>query len=161
MSDLAERLETLSRKNDGPTSEQLKESYLELLAEGVPQVAAARQLGTTGSHFRRYRSEKSSVYDKAFAARFEEIMGGEHQEAVVQSARAALIKAAQDGNVRAIEKILMAYDPDFEFLRPAAFVGDTYNVDKLIQIMPGIPTHLLEQMREELLKQKELPVIDA
>jgi hypothetical protein len=32
-------------------------------------------------------------------------------------------------------------------------------VDKLIQIMPGIPTHLLEQMREELVKQKELPVI--
>jgi hypothetical protein len=64
--------------------------------------------------------------------------------------------------VRAIEKILMAYDPDFQFLRPVAASGDI-NVENLVQIMPGIPTELLLQMREALRagQTPELPVIDA
>lgn len=169
MSDLAERLSDLQVLNSQPLSpaewseEALKERYLELLAEGVLPDLAARELEHTGRWFRRFRSEKSERYDYDFSLRYDEIMhpDGEHREAIVQSARAALVKSAHEGNVRAIEKILMAYDPDFNFLRPASAAGDTYNVDKLIQIMPGIPTHLLEQMRAELMKQKELPVIDA
>ena len=166
MSDLAERLSALSERNSLPLTYELneaekKERYLEMLAEGFSSPEIAKTMKETGSWFRKFRSKKSPSYDPEFSLRYEEIMGGEHQEALADLALAAMIQAANNGNVRAAEKILMAYHSDFQFLRPAAFAGDTYNVDKLIQIMPGIPTHLLEQMREELLKQKELPVIDA
>lgn len=144
--------------------QELKDQYLDLLEEGELPDAAARKLGKTATWFRARRSQNSIHYDPDFEDEYERIMhpDGPHRSAIVQKAREALMEAAKNGNVRAIEKILAAYDPDFAFMRPPAFAGDTYNVDKLIQIMPGIPTHLLEQVREELVRQqKELPVVDA
>lgn len=171
MSDLAERLEALIEQNsrDLPTTfpatdEEVKARYLELLAEGHTPPQAAAQCGKTGRYMRSFRSEKSERYDEDFASRYEKIMApdGEHREALVQNARAALIEAAKSGNVRAIEKILMAYDPDFQFLRPAQFQGD-FNIETLVQIMPGIPTPLLQQIREALAidAARELPDIEA
>jgi hypothetical protein len=170
--DLKERLENLTALNEvelpkaeiNPaflTEDEIKVRYLSLLAEGHMQPEAARRCGKTGKQMRAYRSEKSPRYDREFSERYEEIMapGGEFEESISQIAEHALIDAAKSGNVRAIEKVLMAYHAKYEFLRPTAFTGDTYNVDKLVQIMPGIPTPLLEQMREELLRQKELPAV--
>jgi hypothetical protein len=170
--DLREQLEDLSERSYEATlpatwkltEDELKERYLDLLEEGFVSPDAAKELGKSGTWFRRRMNPKGTNYDPDFALRYEQIMAadGPHREALVGHARAALVKAAKEGNVRAIEKILMAYDPDFTFMRPAAFVGDTYNVDKLVQIMPGIPTHLLEQMREALLDaRKELPPGEA
>ena len=171
MSDLAERLEALAERNSEPlapqtydlTDEEAKAHFLELLSLGNPPPMAAEKAQRTATWFRRRRNPEGRTYDAEFAAKYDEIMApeGEHREALIQNARAALIEAAKAGNVRAIEKILMAYDPDFAFMRPAAFTGDV-NIDKLIQIMPGIPTELLQQMREELVraKQAELPVIE-
>lgn len=158
---LAERLAALQKVNDGLNEEELKAAYLERLCDGELPDEAAKGVGKTATWFRRRRSEKSVHYDFEFAERYEEIMhpDGEHRAALIQRARSALVDAASSGNVRAIEKILMAYDPDFQFLRPPAFAGDTYNVDKLIQIMPGIPTPLLQQVREALVQQRE--VVDA
>ena len=167
MSDLAERLSALKELNEQPlieewSEEQLKEEFLTLVADGEMPDVAARKLKKTATWFRRRRNPKGQNYDKDFTERYEEVMspGGEFEHAISERYEGALMDAAQTGNVRAIEKVLMAYHPRYSFLRPAAFAGDTYNVDKLIQIMPGIPTHLLEQMREELVKQKELPVIE-
>lgn len=172
--DLAERLEALAQRNSEPlpvpdtwdlTDEELKERYLELISDGVVPDAAARHLKKTGSWFRKFRNSQSSSYDEDFALRYDLLRrpGGEYTEALSERALAAMVKAAEDGNVRAAEKILMAYHPHFSFLRPAAFAGDTYNVDKLVQIMPGIPTHLLEQMISALEEEKRLalPVVDA
>ena len=167
MSDLAERLHDLKERNAAPleptyTDEEAKEAFLGLLAEGWPPPQAAAKAQRTATWFRRRRSEGAFNYDAAFAERYEEVMHpeGEHRAALVENARAALIEAAKSGNVRAIEKILMAYDADFHFLRPAAFQGDV-NIENFVQLMPGIPTELLLQMREALVKAKELPVIDA
>lgn len=166
MSDLAERLEALHERNYPPakTWEEKKERFLELLADGKSIVEASRELEETGRFFRKFRSDKSAYYDPAFTERFDEIMGpgGEHQTALAERARAALAKAADEGNVRAIEKILMAYDPDFQFLRPANFQGEV-NIENFVQLMPGIPTEMLQQLKQALLesKQRELPVIDA
>lgn len=166
---LSERLASLQERNQEPlpqeplppsTEEEVKERFLDYLREGWPPPEAARRCGRTGTWFRRRRSPGSSHYDPEFADRYQEIMrpGGEHQQALVENARAALMEAARLGNVRAIERILMAYDPDFEFLRPAHWRGgDVYNVDKLVQIMPGIPTELLEQMIAALEQKRELP----
>ena len=172
MNELAQRIDALSELNDAPlpttfpaTEEEKKERYLHLLAEGTPPPEAARQCGETGTWFRRRRNPEGRTYDQDFAERYEEIMrpDGDFEQSIREIAEHALIRAANDGNVRAIEKVLMAYHERYSFLRPAQFQGDTYNVERLVQIMPGIPTHLLEQMREALAEQqmRELPeVID-
>lgn len=165
MSELAERLEALASRNAGPqTDEEIKERYLELLAEGNMPPEAAKACGRTGRHMRGFRSEKSSRYDPDFALRYEEIMapGGEFETAIGEIAEHALVQAAQSGNVRAIEKVLMAYHARYQFLRPVNFQGEV-NIENFIQLMPGVPTELLQQMREALLaeRRKELPVIDA
>jgi hypothetical protein len=87
---------------------------------------------------------------------------GEFRSALIDSARSWLADAAKNGNVRAIEKILMAYDPDFQFLRPVS-ANTEVNIENFVQLMPGIPTEMLQQLKQALLesKQKELPVIDA
>lgn len=170
--ELRERLEALQEVNERPlipttypmTEDELKERYLDLLQEGFVSHDAAGQLGKTGSWFRGFRSEKSPRYDPEFAACYEEIMAeqGPHREAVVQRARAALMVAVQEGNVRAIEKVLMAYDSDFSFLRPPERSGDI-NVQNLMIVMKDLPTEILMQARQALeQKRKELPaVIDA
>lgn len=175
MDDLSERLAALKATNEGPlpppdppatwdwTDDQIKDAYLELLAEGYTPPHAAREVGKTGRYMRGFRSEKSPRYDPEFAERYDEIMrpDGEHRAAIVELAREELVKAAQSGNVRAIEKLLMAWDPEFSFLRPAAFTGDV-NIDKLMVVMRDLPTPLLEQVREQIVSQrKALPDIEA
>jgi hypothetical protein len=172
--DLKERLEALSSRNDEPpipttyplSDEELKTRYLDMLEEGLTQQEAAAQLGKTASWLKGFRNPKSPRYDSAHAEMYEEIMalGGPNRRALGERAFASLVKAAEEGNVRAAEKILMAYHEDFQFLRPVAALGDT-NIDKLLIVMDGVPTPILEQAREALLqiqqKQRELPVIEA
>lgn len=168
--DLRERLQALHEQNEESlapatwemSEEQLKDAYLELIADGVVPDMAARKLKKTATWFRRRRSPESAHYDEDFALRYDLIRraGGEYEEALAQRAEAALFRAAEEGNVRAAEKILMAYHPNYSFLRPPGFSGDV-TIDKFIQIMPGIPTELLQQMREALARQKELPDIEA
>jgi hypothetical protein len=162
--DLAERLEALKRQNDGPTEEDSKELFLEALTRGVFPHEAAKSAGRTVTWFRHRRSPRSQHYDVDFHMRYDEIMDpdGDFKAALIDQARSWLAKAASDGNVRAIEKILMAYDPDFQFLRPVSAHSEV-NIEHFVQLMPGIPTAMLEQIRDALLeaKQKELPVLDA
>jgi hypothetical protein len=170
--ELRERLEALQEANERPlipqtypmSEDELKERYLDLLQEGYVSHDAAGQLGKTGRWFRGFRSERSPRYDPDFARCYEEIMAedGPHRNAVVDRALAALSKAAEDGNVRAIEDILKAYARDFYFMRPPSQTGDI-NVQNLMIVMKDLPTEILMQARQALeAKRKELPpVIDA
>lgn len=170
MTDLAERLEALKERNDRPlapttyemSDDELKARYLSLLEEGEMPDQAARTLGKTGSYMRGFRSEKSQRYDYSFVEMYEEVMHpeGPHRAALIGIARESLVEAAKSGNVRAIEKILMAYDPDFGFLKPAQFSGD-FNVDKLMVVLGDVPTPILQQVRQALESQKALPDVEA
>ena len=168
--DLAERLAALKERNEAPSppttyemgEDELKARYLAALAEGEMPDQAARRLGKTGSYMRSFRSEKSIRYDPDFEEAYEEIMrpDGEHRSALIGIARESLVEAAKAGNVRAIEKILMAYDPDFGFLKPAQFTGD-FNVDKLMVVLSDGPTPILQQVRQALESQRALPDVEA
>lgn len=168
--DLAERLEALASRNAEPlpapeySDSEAKDVFLSALEEGKTIPEAASAAGRTATWFRRRRSPSSRNYDVDFANHYDEVMAadGPNREALALRAFTALVKAADSGNVRAVEKILAAYHADFGFLRPAVMQGDV-NIDKLIQIMPGVSTETLVAMREELLqaRQAELPVIDA
>ena len=161
--DLAERLEALKAKNDGPTEEDSKEMFLELLTQGVFPHEASRQAGRTVTWFRHRRSPKSRHYDVDFHIRYDEIMDpeGDFKAALIDQARSWLAKAASDGNVRAIEKILMAYDPDFTFMRPAAIQGGL-NVEQLQVFFGELPLEKLLELKQarESARLKELPVLD-
>lgn len=163
--DLKERVEALAARNEQPipyTDEKAKVAFLEFLEEGLLPVEAQRRVNRTGRWIKSRRNPKATTYDAEFHRRYEEVMASEHQLALQGRLRELLIKEAEKGNVRAIEKLLMAYDPDFSFLRPQGFQGDI-NIERLQVLMPQMPTELLEQMRESILaaQQKELPVIDA
>lgn len=168
--DLAERLEALKAANDGPappttyemSEDELKARYLDLLTEGQLPDQAAKALGRTGSYMRGFRSEKSQRYDSDFEEMYEEIMrpDGEHRQALIGIARESLVEAARNGNVRAIEKILMAYDPDFSFLKPVAGSGGM-NVENMLVMLGGIPTPVLQQVRQALESQRALPDVEA
>ena len=98
----------------------------------------------------------------SFAEAYDEVMApdGPYREAWVSKARDSLLRAAEAGNVRAIEKILMAYDPEFAFLKPAQFTGD-FNVDKLMVVLGDVPTPILQQVRQALSEQRALPDVEA
>jgi hypothetical protein len=162
--DLAERLADLQSRNVPLDEEELKAEYLRLLSEGSTSMMAAAQLGKTGTWFRRRRSESSEHFDPDFRESYEEIMepNGSHAQALANVGITALVTEAQKGNVRAAEKLLMAYHPDFDFMRPVTSSGDV-NIENLMIVMKDLPTEILQQAREALMarKQAELPVIDA
>jgi hypothetical protein len=164
--DLAERLAALSSRNDEPlerdySDEEAKEAFLELLAEGFTPPKAAKMVGRTATWFRRRRNPEGAHFDPEFRDAYERVMApdGENRAAIVEDARTALIEEAKRGNVRAIEKLLMAFDPEFSFMRPAQFQGDL-NIERFQVLLPQIPTELLLQMKEALQRgqQPELGV---
>lgn len=166
MSDLAERLEALSERNSEelkvPISDQeAKDLFLSALEEGKTIPEAATEAGRTATWFRRRRNPSARNYDVDFSNAFDEI-AEPHREALALRAFTALVKAADEGNVRAAEKILAAYHPDFGFLKPALVQGDV-NIEKLMVVMRDVPTPLLEQVAAALEAKKtpELPFIDA
>jgi len=69
------------------------------------------------------------------------------------------VKAAQDGNVRAQEKILAAYSEDFGFLKPIAQAGPV-NVEQLQVFFGELPLAKLLELKEARDKAR-LPVIDS
>lgn len=167
--DLAERLEALSQANAEPlkvpiSDEEAKEVFLSALEEGKTIPEAASKTGRTATWFRRRRNPSSRNYDASFSDLFDAIMApdGANREALTLRAFTSLVKAAEDGNVRAAEKILAAYHHDFNFLRPAIVQGDV-NIEKLMVVMRDVPTDVLEQVRTALeqKQQSALPVIDA
>lgn len=162
--DLQERLADIRSRNGPPTEDELKAEYLRLLSEGHTSMMAAKELGKTGSWFRKFRKETSEHFDPAFRDTYEEITGpdGLQKRGFAMVGISALVEEAQRGNVRAAEKLLMAYHPDFDFLKPASFSGDV-NIENLMLVMKDLPTEVIEQARQHILekKQRELPVIDA
>jgi hypothetical protein len=164
MSDLAERLEDIQNRNNGYSDEEAKRCFLEFLCEGETITQAARHAGRTATWFKRRRNPEGANYDPEFTQEYEKVTapGGEYKYALVESLVDDMVAASRSGNVRASEKLLMAYSEDFAFMRPQVAQGD-WNIDKLQVYLPNVSTETLLTMREELLKarQAELPVIDA
>ncbi len=164
---LAERLADLQERNEQPQGipeEEAKKTFLELLELGNTPPQAAKKVGRTATWFKRRRAPEGVNYDAEFAAEYRRIMDadGPYRENLVWNARTWLVEAAAGGDVRAIEKLLMAYDTEYAFMRAPQLQGNM-NVENLMIVMKDLPTPLLEQAREALMakQRKELPVIDA
>lgn len=169
--DLAERLEALQARNEEPlpvanvpyTDDEAKAAFLALLAVGNPLPLAAQKAQRSLTWFKRRRNPEGRTYDAAFTAIYEEITapGGDFESMIGLNAEAALIRVAEGGNPRAIEKLLAAYHPRYEYLKSGNGQG-TWNVDQLQVFFGELPLSKLLELKEarQAERQKELPVID-
>lgn len=99
-------------------TEQDKADFIELLKDGYDPGSAARQLGSTGTQFRKLRRAHTQWFDPAFA---DACAAAESDEARAVTRRErleeAFWEAVENGERWAVEKGLYAYHPDFEHLR--------------------------------------------
>jgi hypothetical protein len=97
---------------------ELKAEYVALIADGLDPGSAARELGSTGSQFRKHRSPNSIWYDPAFADQVEAARHSDQRKSnLLERLEEHVWKAIEKGDIRMLEKMLYAYHPDFEKLR--------------------------------------------
>jgi hypothetical protein len=98
--------------------ELIKREYVMLIHDGLDPGTAARELGSTGSQFRKLRSPNSHWYDPAFADQVAAALASEdRRHNRVERLEEAFWAAVEAGEKWAVEKGLYAYHPDFEQLR--------------------------------------------
>lgn len=158
--DLAERLEQLKTQNNRVPDPEAKEIYLIGLKNGLSKKAAAAETGRTPTWFRRRCNPEAHNYDPVFAERYERALSDNRAE-IVETTFEALYKSAQEGNVRAQEKILAAYSDEFGFLRPVNAVGPV-NVEQLQVFFGELPLAKLLELKEARDQARKAlpPVID-
>lgn len=140
---------------------QLKDDYIDMIVNGYKPDVAAKQLGSTGTQFRKCRSEKSVHYDEDFAQRFADaIISDEHSTAFLERVRGKVAELAlEEGNVRLLEKLSMIYDPAWEPLRNPNL---QVNVNVLLeQAAPSLTRPELERLREALLEAQKRKEIES
>jgi len=97
---------------------EMKTEYVGLIADGLDPGSAAKEMGSTGTQFRKHRSPNSQWYDPAFADQVAAAISSDQRRANrLERLEEAFWKAIEDGNTRMLEKGLYAYHPDFEQLR--------------------------------------------
>jgi len=95
-----------------------KAEYVALIAGGLDPGSAARELGSTGSQFRKHRSPNSQYYDPAFADQVEAAKNSDQRRAnELEMLEEAFWAKVADGHWPAIEKGLYAKHPDWEKMR--------------------------------------------
>ncbi len=142
-------------------SEELKADYLEMILNGYKPDVAATRLGSTGTQFRKCRSENSIYFDADFAARYADaIISDEHSTAFLERIRGKVAELAlEDGNVRLLEKLSMIYDPAWEPLRNPNL---QVNVNVLLeQAAPSLTRPELERLREALTEAQKARELES
>lgn len=98
--------------------DEMKAEYVGLIADGLDPGTAAKELGSTGTQFRKHRSPNSVWYDSAFADQVEAAKNsGQRKANMLERLEEHVWKAIEKGDIRMLEKMLYAYHPDFEKLR--------------------------------------------
>lgn len=137
------------------TQEQ-KDDYLRLIYEGLSPDKAARELGTTGTQFRRLRNPLGEHYDETFAEAFKAaITSDQHEQQRLEHIRDLVWQRAEAGDVKMIEKLALIYDPDWQTLRHQNL---NVNVNVLARMLPYFST---AQLEEALAQAEAEKVIDA
>lgn len=97
---------------------EMKSEYVGLIADGLDPGSAAKQLGSTGTQFRKHRSPNSQWFDPAFADQVAAAAQSDQRRAnMLERLEEHVWAAIEKGDIRMLEKMLYAYHPDFEKLR--------------------------------------------
>lgn len=124
-------------------TDAMKAEFVALIREGHKPDSAARQIGSTGTQFRRLRNPDSEHYDADFAKAYKDaITSEEHRSSHLERIRDAVWHAAENGNARILEKLSLIYDPDWEPLKNANL---NVNVQMIARVLPYLSTDELER----------------
>lgn len=136
-----------------------KDEFLRLICEGMSPDVAARELGSTGTQFRRLRNPLGEHYDPAFAEAFKAaITSDAHEQGRLERIRDLIWKRAEAGDVKILEKLALIYDPDWQPLRHQNL---NVNMNVLARALPFISTAELERAVAELEKTEEDGTIEG
>jgi hypothetical protein len=96
----------------------LKAEYVALIVSGLDPGSAAKELGSTGTQFRKHRSPNSQWYDPAFADQVATALSSDARKAnALEMLEEAFWGKVADGHWPAIEKGLYAMHPEWEKMR--------------------------------------------
>jgi hypothetical protein len=143
--------------------DDLKERFLDLVAQGYTRPEAAKALGANPRQFRACCSPKSHRYDPVFAKEYARITepDGEHETGLVERLREAGLERAIRSSDRLLEKYSIIHDPDWAVHKPQS-MQINFNIDEIRAEFAQLPTEALQAYVER--KQRELEagdIIDA
>lgn len=146
-------------------TDDLKERFLDLVAQGYTRPEAAAALGANPRQLRACCSPQSHRYDDKFAKAYAEITekDGEHQTGLVERLRTAGIERAIRSSDRLLEKYSIIHDPDWAVHKPQS-MQINFNIDEIRAEFAQLPDDALQAYVAQLQKQKELEagdIIDA
>ena len=143
-----------------PIDDDMKEKFLDLVAQGRTRQEAAEALDGSARVFRSLCNPQSHRYDQEFAERYAEITKpeGEHHGALVERLRSAGIERALRSSDRLLEKYSVIYDPDWEVHKPQS-MQINFNIDEFRQELRSLPDSELEAYVEK--KKAELEAADV
>lgn len=146
-----------------PITDDLKEKFLDLVANGNTRPEAAAALGSTARQFRALCNPQAVHYDEEFARQYAKITEpeGEHHAGLVERLRAAGIERAVRSSDRLLEKYSVIYDPDWVVHKPQSLQINV-NIDEIRAEFAKVPTEELaayiETKKAEL---EQADVVDA
>lgn len=99
-----------------------KHDFVELLLDGYDAHSAARHLGITSFAMGKHRRAHTQYYDADFAEACDQAENSPHRARTrIERLDGGLWEAVDRGEKWAIEKALVTYHPDFEYLRHTNF----------------------------------------
>lgn len=147
-----------------PITDDLKEKFLNLVAQGYTRPEAAAALDASARQFRSLCNPDSHRYDKQFAKRYAKITEpeGEHHAGLVERLRSAGIERAVRSSDRLLEKYSVIYDPDWAVHKPQS-MQINFNIDEIRAEFAQLPDDALQAYVEQL-KRRQLEsgdIVDA
>ena len=144
-----------------PLTDDLKEKFLDLIAQGYTRPEAAAAVDSNARVFRSLCNPQSHRYDEDFHRRYTKLTekDGEHHHALVERLENAAVERAIRSSDRLLEKLLINKSPEWAIHRPQA-MQINFKSEQMAVMLPELSTETLERARQDLLeskKMKELP----
>lgn len=126
---------------------EMKDEFISLIYEGHRPNTAAKQIGTTGTVFRRLKNKRGAHYDPDFAQRWHTAeTSDEHRQNRADRLRDQIDERSETSD-NVLIKRAMAELPEWEPLRHQNFHHD-YDIKVLARALPGLTEEELNRAIE-------------
>lgn len=138
----------------GPLTEELKQRYLDLIADGVEPHRAARAIGRTGTQMRRLRNPASVHYEPGFEGRYTEAYEGQaraHLERLRNEVRERMFDRKDPASLALLKMEAEAHLPEYEHKRKSTVLHGQTGPFQIQAVLPKVTQEALDNLtREEL-----------
>ncbi len=144
-----------------PIDADIKEKFLDLVAEGHTRPEAADALGASARQFRALCNPMSHRYDEEFARHYAKLTepNGEHHASLVERLRSAGLSRALRSSDRLLEKYSVIYDPDWAVHKPQSMQINFNNVEQLAVVLPELTDDELQGLKARIEANKRIKEI--